>query len=66
MHTKFQVKQFVFATGTQPYEEWNYLKQNYKIRDIEKYLKERRKITAIKENFLSVFNTKNMGQANQS
>jgi len=61
MHTKFQVKQFVFANNNQAYEEWNYLKNNFKIRDIEKYLKEKKKISAIKENFLQVFNTKTTG-----
>lgn len=67
MHNKFQVKQFAFASSSQPYEEWNYLKSNFRIRDIDKYLKEKKRVSAIKENFLSVFNTKNVpGQPNQS
>ena len=67
MHNKFQVKQFSYANQPQPYEEWNYLKNNFKIRDIDKFLKEKAKINAIKENFLQVFNAKNTGNnANQS
>lgn len=41
--------------GPQPFEEWNNLKQNYKISNINKYLKEKSKIRELKANFLSVF-----------
>jgi len=42
----------------QPFEEWNNLKVNFKISNINKYLKEKNKIKEIKANFLSVFTPK--------
>jgi hypothetical protein len=38
--------------GPQPFEEWNNLKQNFKISNINKYLKEKSKIRELKANFL--------------
>lgn len=46
------------TVGPQPFEEWNNLKQNFKISNISKYLKEKSKIRELKANFLSVFTPK--------
>ena len=55
---KLQAKQLMGSGAPQPFEEWNNLKVNFKISNINKYLKEKNKIKEIKANFLSVFTPK--------
>jgi hypothetical protein len=57
--TKINQKQAMFNKQNHPYEEWNNLKQNFFISDIDKYLKEKEKIKDIKKNFLTIFSSKN-------
>ena len=47
--------------SSHPYEEWNSLRESFKIHNIEKYLKEKQKVSEFKANFLSVFAPKNVG-----
>jgi hypothetical protein len=60
LQQKLQLKQVINSSlQNQPYEEWNSLKTNFKINNVQKYLKEKQKIAEVKKNFLQVFSTKN-------